>query len=124
VADDVQLDDHDAPLPGLELQLRAGASKLEEEVARSFQRMQRDGLIDDRHAGLLELGKLLARRIGSGSYGKDYGVAQLSAQLLGVFDKLMPDEEGGGSSDGFDRWQQALSELDQGGSAAPVGHPG
>jgi len=117
------MDTSDAPLPGLESPAPSRVSRLELEVTASFARLQDEGLIDDRHRGLVELGLVLARRIGAGSGGKDYGVAQLSAQLVGVYQQLMPDQEGG-SSDGFDEWRRALADLDNGGQPAPVGHPG
>lgn len=97
------------PLPGVSDPV-AGTSELEAAVRRSLSFMADQGIVDERHAGLMELALQLARTIRPGE--KAYGVAQAAAQLLATFDKLMPDTEGGG--DAFADLQAFLAGVDTG----------
>jgi hypothetical protein len=63
----------------------------------------------------MQLALTLANSIRPGD--KAYGIAQCAAQLLAVFDKLMPDEEGG-PVDGFAELRAYLAGVDAGGGSA------
>lgn len=100
------------PLPGLEDPARQ-VSDLETQVRRSLRFMAENSLVDDRHAGLMQLALELARSIGPGQ--KAYGNAQAAAQLLATWDKLLPDAEGG-PSDGIDEIRAYLAGVEAAGS--------
>lgn len=102
------------PLPGIEAPARL-VSELETQVRRSLRFLADEGLVDDRHAGLMQLALELSRSIGPSQ--KAYGNAQAAAQLLAVWDKLLPDVEGG-ATDGFDELRAYLQGVDAGGSTA------
>jgi hypothetical protein len=110
----------DEPLPGLGDPDPTRTSDLEAQVRRSLAFMADHGLVDGRHAGLMQLALELARSIRPGE--KAYGVAQCAAQLIATFDKLMPDEEGG-PSDGFDELRAYLAGVDAAGSGPQVRDP-
>lgn len=88
---------------------------------RSLRFMADQSLVDERHAGLMELALVLARSIRPGE--KAYGVAQCAAQLLAVFDKLVPEQEGG-APDGFSELRAYLAGVDAAGSGPTVRDPG
>jgi hypothetical protein len=100
------------PLPGLDV-ATPGTGELETQVRRSLRFMVDQGLVDDRHAGLMQLALTLARAIRPGE--RAYGVAQAAAQLLATFDKLLPDPEGG-DSDGFSELRAYLDGVAAAGS--------
>lgn len=104
--------DQQLPLPGLGEPTQP-ARELEQQVQRSLRALSDQGLVDERHAGLMQLALELARSIRPGE--KPYGVAQAAAQLLAVFDKLMPDADGG-DTDGFAELRAYLAGVDAGGS--------
>jgi hypothetical protein len=107
----------DQPLPGLGApsDVTQGATDLYVQVQRSLRFMVEQQLVDERHAGLMQLALTLANSIRPGD--KAYGIAQCAAQLLAVFDKLMPDEEGG-PVDGFAELRAYLAGVDAGGGSA------
>jgi hypothetical protein len=82
-------------------------------VQRSLRALADQQLVDERHAGLMQLALELAAAIRPGE--KAYGVAQAAAQLLATFDKLMPADEGG-APDGFSELRAYLAGVDAGGS--------
>jgi hypothetical protein len=92
-----------------------GASELELQVRRSLAFMAEQGLVDDRHAGLMQLALELARSIHPSQ--KAYGNAQAAAQLLACWDKLLPEVEGG-STDAFAELRAYLAGVDAAGSSA------
>lgn len=98
------------PLPGLaDGPMRAGgATELRRQVERSLRFMHANGLVDERHAGLMQLALELADTVRPGA--KAYGIAQCAAQLLATFDKLMPTEEGG-TGDGLRELQSYLEGV-------------
>lgn len=102
------------PLPGLEdlVPGAGGVTELERQVQRSLRFMAAEGLVDERHAGLMQLALELARVIRPGQ--KAYGVAQAAAQLLATWDKLLPDVEGG-DPDGFAELRAYLAGVDAAG---------
>lgn len=106
--------DQQLPLPGLGEPERH-SSQLVEQVQRSLRALAEQGLVDERHAGLMQLALELARSIRPGE--KPYGVAQAAAQLLAVFAQLMPDVEGG-DGDAFAEFRAFLAGVDAGGSPA------
>lgn len=99
------------PLPGMAEPARA-VSELENQVRRSLRFMSDQGLVDDRHAGLMQLALELARSIHPSQ--KAYGNAQAAAQLLACWDKLLPEVEGGGP-DGFAELRAYLAGVDASG---------
>lgn len=108
----------DEPLPGLgDPSGPRLPGELEAQVRRSLQFMAANGLVDGRHAGLMQLALELARAIRPGE--KAYGVAQAAAQLIATFDKLMPETEGG-PSDGFDELRAYLAGVDAAGGSTPL----
>lgn len=96
------------PLPGL-TEPAPGVSELERQVRRSLAFMVAQGLVDERHAGLMQLALELARSIHPSQ--KAYGNAQAAAQLLACWEKLLPDVEGG-DSDGFSDLRAFLAGVD------------
>jgi len=104
----------DQPLPGLGSSgdVVRGTTELYRQVQRSLKALHDQALVDERHAGLMQLALELAAAIRPGE--KAYGVAQCAAQLLATFDKLMPDVEGG-DSDGFDQLRAYLAGVDAAG---------
>lgn len=107
------------PLPGIdELAPHAGGvSELERQVQRSLRFLADQGLVDERHAGLMQLALELARVIRPGQ--KAYGVAQAAAQLLATWDKLIPELEGG-ALDGFAELRAYLAGVDAGGGGPEI----
>lgn len=105
------------PLPGMDALplVPGGTTELERQVQRSLQFMVADGLVDERHAGLMQLALELARVIRPGQ--KAYGIAQAAAQLLAVFDKLLPELEGV-QPDGFTELRAYLAGVDAGGGGS------
>jgi len=101
----------DEPLPGLG-QPAASATPLQVQVDRSLAYMADQGLVDVRHAGVMELCRTLAASIRPGE--KAYGVAQCAAQLLACFEKLLPDQEGV-EGDGFSELRAYLAGVDASG---------
>lgn len=111
----------DQPLPGLGDPDPSGrTSALEAAVRRSLAAMADAGMVDGRHAGLMELALQLAASIRPGE--KAYGVAQCAAQLIATFDKLMPDVEGG-PTDGFSELRAYLAGVDAAGSGTTLRDP-
>lgn len=110
------------PLPGLGAQSDVvhGATDLYRHVQRSLRFMADHDLVDDRHAGLMQLALTLASSIRPGE--KAYGIAQCAAQLLAVFDKLLPDVEGGGG-DGWSELRAYLAGVDAAGGSPQVRDP-
>lgn len=106
--------DQQLPLPGLG-EPEHHSSQLVEQVQRSLRALAEQQLVDERHAGLMQLALELARSIRPGE--KPYGVAQAAAQLLAVFAQLMPDVEGG-DGDAFAEFRAFLAGVDAGGSPA------
>lgn len=98
------------PLPGIPDPGRL-VSDLEDQTRRSLRYLVENELVDSRHAGLMQLALELARSINPA--GKAYGNAQAAAQLLAVWDKLLPDDEGGDGS-GFDELRAYLAGVDAG----------
>jgi hypothetical protein len=111
----------DQPLPGLGLptDVVQGAGALYEQTQRSLRFLADQQLVDERHAGLMQLALDLAGAIRPGE--KAYGVAQCAAQLLATWEKLMPDE--GGDSDGFSELRAYLAGVDAAGGSAEVRDP-
>lgn len=109
----------DEPLPGLGAEpTDAAVGELERQVRRSLARMQLDGLVDERHAGLMQLALELCRAITRGaSSGRASAVAMAAKELREVFAQLMPDEEVSGGDD-FDRWKRELAGMDPAGGSA------
>jgi hypothetical protein len=112
----------DQPLPGLGApgDVVAGGSELYRQTQRALAALHRQGLVDERHAGLMQLALELAQAIRPGE--KAYGVAQCAAQLLAVFDKLMPDAEGG-ESDGWSELRAFIAGVDAAGGSPTVRDP-
>ena len=102
-------------LPGIAdlVPAAGGVTELERQVQRSLRFMASQGLVDERHAGLMQLALELARVIRPGQ--KAYGIAQAAAQLLATWDKLLPEVEGG-ARDGFDELRAYLAGVEAGGS--------
>lgn len=113
----------DQPLPGLGApsDVVNGATDLYVQVQRSLQFMATHQLVDERHAGLMQLALTLAQTIRPGD--KAYGVAQCAAQLLAVFDKLMPDVDGG-EGDGWTELRAFIAGVDAAGGSTTVRDPG
>lgn len=105
----------DEPLPGLGEPEHRGHTALYGQVQRSLRAMADAGQVDERHAGLMQLALTLADTIRPGE--RAYGVAQAAAQLLAVFDKLLPDDAGG-DPDGFDQLRAYLAGVDAAGGVA------
>lgn len=105
------------PLPGMEdlAQHAGGVSELERQVQRSLRFLAEQQLVDERHAGLMQLALELARSIGPRQ--KAYGNAQAAAQLLATWDKLLPEVQGG-DPDGFAELRAYLAGVDAGGGSA------
>jgi hypothetical protein len=106
----------DQPLPGLVdpgTSQRGGVTELQRQVQRSLRFLADQGLVDERHAGLMQLALELARVVRPGE--RAYGVAQAAAQLLATFDKLMPDAEGG-APDGIAELRAYLAGVEAAGS--------
>lgn len=111
----------DAPLPGLDdAQPAVRPGELEAQVRRSLRYMVEHRLVDERHAGIMQLTLELARAIRPGE--RAYGVAQAAAQLLAAFDKLLPDV-GGGDTDGFSELRAYIAGVEAAGSSATVRDP-
>lgn len=110
----------DEPLPGLGDEAR-GTGELQRQVRRSLTFMADHGLVDARHAGLMQLALELAAAIRPGE--RAYGVAQAAAQLIATFDKLMPDTEGG-PSDGLDELRAYIAGVESAGSGTTLRDPG
>lgn len=98
------------PLPGIDdlPPTPGGVTELERQVQRSLRFMADQGLVDERHAGLMQLALELARVIRPGQ--KAYGIAQAAAQLLATWDKLLPEAEGG-PTDGFNELRAYLDGV-------------
>lgn len=112
----------DEPLPGLaEPQHPGRVTELEAQVRRSLRYLVEHDLVDERHAGLMQLAVELSRKCGP--HERAYGVAQVGAQLLATFDKLLPAVEGGGSDGGFGELRAYLAGVDAGGRPAQVRDP-
>lgn len=110
----------DEPLPGLGDPVRtAGETALHAQVRRSLAFLSEQNLVDARHAGLMQLALDLADSVRPGE--RAYGKAQAAAQILAVFDRLMPDQEGG--TDGFAELHAFLAGVDAAGSGPPVRDP-
>lgn len=104
--------DQQLPLPGLG-DPTPHTSELTTQVQRSLRALADQGLVDERHAGLMQLALELARAIRPGE--KAYGVAQAAAQLLAVFAQLMPEADGG-DGDAFAEFRAYLAGVEAGGS--------
>lgn len=104
--------DQQLPLPGLDAPT-SHDSELVRQVQRSLTALAERELVDERHAGLMQLALELARSIRAGE--KPYGVAQAAAQLLAVFAQLMPEVDGG-DGDAFSEFRAFLAGVDAGGS--------
>lgn len=99
-------------LPGMGEAPQA-TTDLELQVRRSLTFMADQGLVDERHAGLMQLALELARVIRPGQ--KAYGIAQAAAQLLATWEKLLPEVEGGGP-DGLSELRAYLAGVEAAGS--------
>ena len=114
----------DEPLPGLADPASSptayGASELQTQVRRSLRYLADQGLVDERHAGLMQLALELARAVRPGE--RAYGIAQAAAQLLATFDKLMPEQEGAGGGE-FNELQAYLRGVGDAGGITQVRDP-
>jgi hypothetical protein len=102
------------PLPGLGVPEPA-SSQLVDQVQRSLRALHDAGMVDERHAGLMQLALELARSIRPGE--KPYGVAQAAAQLLAVFTQLMPEPDGG-DGDAFAEFRAYLAGVEAAGGSS------
>lgn len=108
--------DEQLPLPGLDANAETrGHTELYRQVQRSLQAMADQGLVDERHAGLMQLALELAQTIRPGE--RAYGVAQAAAQLLAVFAQLMPEPDGG-DGDAFAEFRAYLAGVDASGGSS------
>jgi len=116
--------DTDVPLPGLADPASDpqayGTTELQLQVQRSLRYLADHELVDERHAGLMQLALELARVVRPGE--RAYGVAQAAAQLLATFDKLMPSTESGGGGD-FTELRAYLAGVGDAGGLTSVRHP-
>lgn len=106
----------DVPLPGLGDPQSQGLTELARQTRRSLAFLAERGLVDERHAGIMQLTLELSQVIRPGE--RAYGVAQAAAQLLAAFAQLMPDQEGG--TDGFAELRAYLAGVEAAGSTPPV----
>lgn len=111
----------DEPLPGLgdPDPTAYGGTELQRQVSRSLRYLSDNGLVDERHAGLMQLALELARTVRPNE--RAYGIAQAAAQLLATFEKLMPETEGG--TDGFAELRAYLAGVESAGTGTPVRDP-
>lgn len=109
----------DQPLPGLGLDAPSN-TELYRQVQRSLRFLAEQQLVDERHAGMMQLALELASAIRPGE--RAYGIAQAAAQLIATMDKLMPEQEGGGT-DGWNELRAYLAGVDAAGASTPLRDP-
>lgn len=102
--------DVDEPLPGLEPAQAGTVGEVERAARRTIAALV--GVLDDRHALTMQTVVTLARqldRAAGSAKSKDYGVANLAAQLREFLALLLPEEttEGGAG----DEWDELAREL-------------
>lgn len=111
-------------LPGLEAD-QAGDGDVLKAARRSLRALEQAGVFTDAGAvmgaALVTTARQLDRAV-SGGRAKDYGVAQLVAQLRETWSVLVPDETGNGS-DGFDQLAAELREAAANARRQPVDGP-
>lgn len=102
-------DDHDAPLPGLETPT-PGEGPVTAAARRTIAALESAALLDEFHAvmcaALLTTAQQLDRAATS-TRAKDYGVANLVAQLRETWTALAPEAKEGGN----DAWDQLAEDL-------------
>lgn len=101
------------PLPGLDEVTPAagGPTALEASARRSLAALERQGLLDERHALTMQLVLDLARAVGrAAAKGQAAAAALAAAQLREAFG-LLPQPDGGDQGDEWDQLARDLREA-------------
>lgn len=105
------LEDDQPAIPGLEPAPR-GASALEKATRQTIRALQVIGLVEERHAMVVQLMLDLAVVVDAGRRGgKAAAAAMAAAQLLAAYQLLIPEQVEGGGSDAFDELARDLREA-------------
>jgi hypothetical protein len=107
----------DPILPGLEPP-RAGAGANELAARRTLAALVEIGTVGEREAVIMEALLTAARAIDratASGRAKEYGVAELLAQVRELFRVLVPEDAEGGDTN--DEWSQLVARLRRGGTA-------
>jgi hypothetical protein len=117
-------DQLEALLPGLEPP-SAAAGRNERAAHRTIVALKTAGLVDEQHAVMLEALLTAARqldRASTSTRSKDYGVANLLAQLRETYQVLAPPPAEGGEQSAWDQFLNDLANgvAERGGSTAAV----